>query len=176
MASSEPSGFQGKRVAVIGIGNELKGDDAAGILVARALNEIVQARQASRPAPIQGTNSCEAPAAVLVIDAGLAPENYTGPLRRFRPDLVVLIDAAELGKQPGQYAWVDWQEVDGFSASTHILPPSVFARYLVQELSCKVEFLGIQPATLDFDAKPSTPVLEAVSEIFEMLAARLAIT
>src|SRR5437870_308197 len=87
------------RVAVVGIGHELRGDDAAGSRVARAL----QPRSHDL---------------LLVIDAGPAPENCTGPLRRFAPDLVLLIDAAQINVPPGTIEWQEWQAADGCGAST----------------------------------------------------------
>lgn len=139
------------RLAVVGIGNELNGDDAAGVLVARAL----------RP----GINEN-----FLVIEAGLAPENFTGTLRHFHPDLVLLVDAAELGKPPGTVAWVDWQDAGGWSGSTHTLPLSVLARYLVEELGCQVVVVGIQPAQLDFEAGISEEVQQVVAQVAKKIS------
>src|SRR5512139_263168 len=120
------------RVAILGVGNELNGDDGAGVRVVREL----AARLPAAPG-------------VLLIEAGVAPENFTGPLRRFRPDLVLEIDAAHLDREPGATSWVDWREADGLSASTHTLPPSVLAAYLTSELGCEVALVGIQPGALE---------------------------
>jgi hydrogenase maturation protease HycI len=136
------------RLAILGIGNELNGDDAAGVLAARAL----------RPA---GNHD------LLVIEAGPAPENFTGTLRRFQPDVVLLVDAAELGEPPGSVAWVSWTAAGGWSGSTHTLPPTVLARFLVEELGCQVILVGIQPARLDFDAGLSEPVQNAIGAVVE---------
>jgi hydrogenase 3 maturation protease len=130
------------RVAVLGVGNELNGDDGAGVRVVREL--------AARLPVTPG---------VLLIDGGTAPENFTGPLRRFRPDLVLEIDAAQLGASPGTAAWVDWREADGLSASTHTLPPSVLATFLTEELGCRVSLIGIQPAGLELN-QPLSPDVE----------------
>jgi hydrogenase 3 maturation protease len=140
------------RLAVLGIGNELNGDDAAGVLVVR----VLRARLGDQPQ-------------VLLIEAGLAPENFTGVLRRFEPDLVMLVDAAEMGSQPGEVAWVEWQETGGLSASTHSLPPTVLSQYLIHELGCQVGLIGIQPASLEFDQPLSAAVLVGVGEIVEGL-------
>ncbi len=138
------------RLAVVGIGNELNGDDAAGVLVARALRTGLNDR-------------------FLAIEAGVAPENFTGMLRRFRPDLVLLVDAADLGKLPGTVAWVNSQDAGGWSGSTHTLPLSVLARYLEEELGCQVVLVGIQPAQLDLDAGVSGVVQQAVAEVVKKI-------
>ena len=141
------------RVAIVGIGNELKGDDAAGVRVVRELAR----RMPATPG-------------VLLIDAGQAPENFTGPLRRFRPDLVVEVDAADHGAEPGAVAWVDWREADGLSASTHTLPPSVLASFPTRDLGCQVALLGIQPERLELNTPLSPQVERAVTGLAEALS------
>jgi hydrogenase 3 maturation protease len=141
------------RLAVVGIGNELNGDDAAGVLAARAL------RASLKDAPQELSDR------LLFIEAGAAPENFTGPLRRFQPDLVLLVDAADFDSRPGTIAWVEWADVDGFSASTHSLPPSVFASFLIHDLGCEIAVLAIQARHLELDQPPSPDVLAAVLEL-----------
>lgn len=133
---------------IVGIGNELSGDDAAGLAVVRALRKSL----AEKPG-------------LLLIEAGPAPENYTAPIRRFNPELILLIDAADLGEPPGQIFWLDWRQIDALSASTHSLPPSLFINYLTGELDCRVGFLGIQVQQLESGQPLSPPVLAAVEEI-----------
>jgi hydrogenase maturation protease HycI len=131
----------------LGIGNELNGDDAAGVQVARRL----KARG--------GTEG------LLVFDAGLAPENFSGPLRRAQPALVLLVDAAEMGAQPGAVQPLDWRDAAGFGPSTHLQPLATLGEYLDSELGCRVLLLGIQPARLDFDAPLSPEVERAVEDV-----------
>ncbi len=164
------SNFNGLRVAVIGIGNELNGDDAAGVLAARALKvELANHNAIENPAGKENTKPVE----LLVIDAGPAPENFSGSLRRFRPDRVLLIDAADMGKPDGSVVWVDWQDVEGFSGSTHILSPAILAKFLVQDLGCQVTFIGIQPAALEFLSPVSAAVQKAIDEIVVDLKQRI---
>lgn len=144
------------RVAVLGIGNELSGDDAVGVVIARELRQRLDPR-----------------ADCLVLEAATAPENFTGTLRRFRPDLVLLVDAAHLSDEPGTISWLDWQETDGVSGSTHTLPPSVLAQFLVKELACRLALLVVQPAHLEFGQPLSPAVRRAAGEVVAELAARL---
>ena len=126
----------------------MRSDDAAGMLVARALSP--------RAADTEH---------VLIVEAGHAPENNTAELRRFAPNLVLLVDAADMGKAPGTVAWIAEDEIDGMSASTHSLPLSMMTKYLTLELGCKVMLLGIQAASNDVGEEVSAEVLEAVKEI-----------
>ena len=101
----------------------------------------------------------------LLVEAGLAPENFTGTLRRFQPDLVVLIDAAEMGLSVGKVACLDWRKTGGWSASTHILPLNMMSAFLVSELGCQVMVLGIQPVQMGMGQSLSLEVELAVEEV-----------
>lgn len=140
----------------MGIGNETNGDDAAGVVAARALIPAL----AGIPH-------------VLVLDTGAAPENFTGPVRRFDPDIVLLIDAAQMDEPPGTVRWLDWQETDGMSASTHTLPPYVLGRFLVTDTGCTLALIGIQPAQNAFGAPLSEIVTAAVNDVVETIRAAL---
>jgi hydrogenase 3 maturation protease len=156
LSQSKPE--RARRAAIVGIGNELNGDDAAGVWVARKLQEAT-GRVADSP--------------VLIVEAGTAPENVTGALRKFAPALVLLIDAAQLNEPPGTIGWLDWRDTTGISAVTHGLPLHVSAEYLVTELGCEVALIGIQPRSNAFDAPLSPEVQRAVDEVVQALQATL---
>jgi len=146
------------RVAIVGIGNEFNGDDAAGVLVARKLS----------------TRECAVDANhVLVIEAGQAPENITAELRRFGPQIVLLIDAAQVNAEPGEVIWIPWETTSGMSASSHSLPLSMLARYLTLEFACTVHLLGIQPAQNEINGSVSLVVSAAVDDICQTLCQAL---
>lgn len=151
------------RLAVVGIGNDLRSDDGAGALIARQLHDRRRSVDGSRRLVHD----------VLVIDAGQAPENITADLRLFKPDLILFIDAAEMGEAPGAIRWIAIDEIDGMSASTHRMPLSMLAAYLNLELGCDIVLLGVQPASLDMGEGLSLPVRAAVDLITEELGEML---
>lgn len=104
---------------------------------------------------------------LFVLDCGSIPENATGPLRKFAPDLILLIDAAEMGESAGEIRWVDLDSIGGFSGSSHTLPLPVLAKYLKHEIGCRVELLGIQPLTLEYAQGVSVPVKNAMREVLK---------
>jgi hydrogenase 3 maturation protease len=132
------------RLAVLGVGHELYGDDAVGVWLAGRLAKLAHASES-----------------LLAVEGGPAPENFTGTLRRYGPDLVLLVDAALMGLEPGRTGWLSWQDTTGFSASTHTLPLHLLAGYLTAELDCEVALLGIQPAQTQVGAPLSPEVREA---------------
>ena len=147
------------RVAIVGIGHELRGDDAAGGVIARRLKDLV----ADQPH-------------ILVIEGGSAPENHTGSLRRFAPNLVLLVDAADMSEPPGSVRWLSWQATTGFSASTHTLPVYVLSQYLSSEFGCDIALIGIQPAQMTIGKPLSFAVKTAVDEVIQILAAALRVS
>jgi hydrogenase 3 maturation protease len=136
------------RLAVLGIGHELYGDDAVGNWVVSRLQKLVPASES-----------------LLAIQGGPAPENFTGTLRKYGPDLVLLVDAALMGQAPGSSGWLSCQDTTGFSASTHTLPLHILASYLTAELNCEVALLGIQPAQTRIGAPLSPEVQQAAEDI-----------
>lgn len=154
------------RVAILGIGNEQNGDDAAGVLALRAIQRSLSRRCDIPPVfPHARWNAFD----LYLIEAGVAPESFTGPLRRFAPHWILYIDAAEMGLPPGAVQVVDWADAAGWSGSTHTLPPTVLAEFLQKTLDCRMTFIGIQPARLDFDSGLSAPVRKAVRTVVRRL-------
>ena len=138
------------RIALIGIGQELCGDDAVGILTARTLRKQDGLMQN-----------------LLVIDAGPAPENFCGALRRFQPHLVIFIDAAQMHGDPGLISYLNPHETTSMGISTHSLPLFLFADYLTSELGCETGILGIQPENIVFGAPLTSAVRKAVTSLLE---------
>jgi hydrogenase 3 maturation protease len=146
------------RLAVLGIGHELYGDDAVGVWLAGRLSALASSNKN-----------------LLAVQGGPAPENFTGTLRRFRPDLVLMVDAALMGLGPGRTGWLSWRDTTGFSASTHTLPLHILASYLTAELNCEVALLGIQPAQTQVGTplspgvrKAADSVIKSITEILEV--------
>ena len=149
----------------MGIGQELRGDDAVGPKIIRSLLRRQRACDKAGSTP-------DAPS-LLLVEGGSAPENCTGFIRRFAPDLVILVDAAHMEEAPGTIRWLDWKDTTGLSASTHSLPPYMFARYLTSMCRCGVALLGIQPLHTMLGTPLSDSVRRAVRRAADGLSALL---
>lgn len=149
------------RLVVVGVGNELRGDDGAGMAVVRAL----AARLRTDETPDY-----------LIVRAQNAPESHTGPIRRFAPELVLFVDVAWLGELPGTVSLIPWEQTSGLSASTHTFPLHLLANYLNHETGCDVLLLGIQPGDMELGPGLSTAVAAAANDIAAELAELLAPT
>lgn len=142
----------GGSVAVIGVGNELCGDDIAGLLVAQK----VQARSLPRLVGFIG---------------GPAPENITGEVAQSGAHLVIFVDAADVGLAPGGVKLIPLEEIRGVSFSTHTLPLYVIIDYLAQRMQSKFAVIGIQPADASFGAPVVQAVRDAAQEVADALSA-----
>jgi len=143
-----------EKLAILGAGSRLKADDCAGTEVAdRLIKRFGEA----------GTTR------LMVYSGETAPENYTGEIKRFGPNHLILIDAADFMEQPGAISSIQPCAVSGVSFSTHMLPLKVMLEYLSKEIACQTTILGIQPASTAFGAKMSSPVKEAVDELVSAL-------
>lgn len=140
-----------KHLAIVGIGHELRGDDAVGVMIARQLQEQLQERDN-----------------LLILDAGVAPENITGQLRRFKPDIVLLIDAVDTGQDAGIIAMIDLDsKLVERVASTHTISLRLFADYLQTEFGCAVYLLGIQAMQISLNQALSSPVKISAQDIVQ---------
>ena len=122
------------KLAILGVGSTLRGDDAAGMAAADILLERYGAMENIR-----------------VYHGETAPENYSGSIRRFAPSHLLVIDAANLDRPVATIAPIDLNDVGGLSCCTHMLPLKVMLGYLADETGMKVLLMGIQPKSLGFE-------------------------
>ena len=113
------------------VGNSMMGDDGAGPLLAEMC--------AANP---QGN--------WVVIDGGSAPENDVVAIRELRPERLLIVDATDMGLNPGEIRLIDPDDIAGmFMMTTHNMP----LNYLVDQIKDdvgEVLFLGIQPDIVGF--------------------------
>jgi hydrogenase 3 maturation protease len=136
-----------RRLVVLGIGNEMKGDDAAGPLCA---GEIARRLRSLKIRDVK------------IINAYDVPENYTGEIRKFQPSHVLLIDSASSPRRPGSVFIVDKAKIVDEDVSTHRIPLLAFISYVEQTMGASVALLGIRPKSMDFGAPLSPAVKNAV--------------
>lgn len=127
------------RVAVMGIGNPLRGDDGVGCVVARKLRRAFAWVPAGEEPAASGVTT------VAVVDAEEIPEGYLDVLEAARPAVVVLVDAADLGCAPGALTLVDGARLRDDTTCTHRTPLAPLVRYLEQRTGAAVLLAAIQP-------------------------------
>ena len=148
---------------VLGIGNRLGGDDAAGTCVVDMLNPALRALSAGRHGAV-----ALLPAEIMAIDAGTAPESYTSVIRQHRPDLLILVEAADMGLPPGALRTITPDKISILSFSTHHMPLSMFIAY-VKEFCGKVLLVGVQPERTETGRGISRAVRKSVKKLAEAI-------
>lgn len=98
------------KVAVVAIGNIMRSDDGLG-------SKLIELLRAAR-------------AKAALFDCGTAPENYIFPILSAGCDTVILIDAADLGIEPGRARVLDLDGIMNVSFSTHSPSPRLFTDLL----------------------------------------------
>ncbi len=139
-----------KKRLIFTVGNEMMGDDAAGPLLARMLEN----------APLEGWG---------VLDGGNAPENYVYKIRELEPERVLIVDTADMELQAGEIRQIDRESIGSlFLMTTHSLPLN-YLMEAIGEFVPSVELLGIQPQVVAFGYPVSPPVKEAVERVYAWL-------
>lgn len=157
------------RVAVLGCGSQFRGDDEAGTLIAELLQEEL-ARAGALGAPggsgLPGGDALPGGRTLQAFAGHAAPENLTGEIKAMHPDLLLVIDAVDLGVDvpAGEAALVHIDDIAGVSFSTHMLPLKIVLDYLARELDCRICLLGIQLASIEFMAQMHPAVRQTVDE------------
>ena len=150
-----------KRVCFLGVGTELCNDDVAGLYVIEQL--------ANRLNISVGETSGR----TLLISGGPAPENFSGLIRDFHPDLLVVIDAAFLELPAGSIQLLPEERAAGLSFSTHMLPLPMLLSYLKLACGCQTCLVGIQPATTEQGIGISARVKEGTELLADLFTQAL---
>ncbi|MEN6635922.1 MAG: hydrogenase maturation protease [Clostridiaceae bacterium] len=151
-----------KRICILGVGTELCHDDAAGLYLVDQLSSRL------------GVPIGEASGRILLVNGGPAPENFSGLIREFHPDLLVVVDAAFLELPAGSIQLLPEERAAGLSFSTHMLPLPMLLSYLKLACSCETCLVGIQPATTEQGIGMSARAMEGaelLASIFEQALA-----
>jgi hydrogenase 3 maturation protease len=139
-----------KKRLVVTVGNSMMGDDAAGSLLARKIQQ----------APLEKWEA---------LDGGPAPENYLYLIREIAPERVLVIDTADMDLAPGEIRLIGSEQIeDPFVITTHTLPLSYLMQSL-REFVPQVDLIGIQPRVVAFGYPISIEVQQAVARAYDSL-------
>jgi hydrogenase maturation protease len=131
---------------VIGLGNPLRGDDGVGVRVAHLL--------ATQPLPPN----------VEVLDGGTQGLGIVNQIEGRRR--VVFVDAADVGRSPGEFACFSLDEAQLLGDDRHLtihaagLRDALLLGQALDILPEEIIIFGVQPANLDWDSALS-PEVEA---------------
>jgi hydrogenase 3 maturation protease len=150
-------------VAILGVGNRLRGDDAVGCLVCDELQ---------KPGPSSLVPCPSSVPALYVLDCGNTPENYLQPIADRRPSRILIVDCCDFGAKPGEFRPFTRPEIEQLSyglMSTHTLPLTLTIEMLSLETNATIELLGIQPERIEFGEDLSEPVRRVLPVVVEFV-------
>jgi len=132
---------------LLGIGNDLLGDDGIGPYIA---DNLIHPDW-------------------ITINAGIVPENFIGPVKKQNPDRIVIVDAVEMGLSPGAIRLIPPDFISDCGIGTHQLSLTVIVNQL-QSLCPDVMLIGIQPDSLNPDTALTDSVREAAEYLLKVIS------
>lgn len=148
-------GINLKKKILLGVGNELLGDDGVGPWIAKRINGL------------KGW---------VGLDGGTAPENFTSLIRREKPDLLVIVDATDMGLLPGEIRVIPEEKLPKLTYfSTHTLS----LHFLIESLKGDIPnilFIGVQPKVVALGCTLSEEILTSAKRLLELLVSDKALS
>jgi hydrogenase 3 maturation protease len=143
-----------ERFAIMGLGNDIKGDDGLGFYVVDRLRK-------------EFANDGN-----LLFVKTSVPEDHVREIRNFAPTLLVIIDAADFGKRPGSIKVIKEHQISGSFISTHTTPITLFLRLYQadQPVRSAVTIIGVQRKSSEFGQPMGGPVKKAGDTIAETIS------
>ena len=136
------------RVALVGIGNRLRGDDGVGSALAGVLIKAGVPR---------------------VFDGQDLPDAMVADVAASSPDTVLLVDAVDLGAEPGSVALLGRGQTMSYLPTTHRIPADLLMEVLETETGARCMLLGVQPAATEFGRSMSPEVAAALDLLAGLL-------
>jgi hydrogenase 3 maturation protease len=143
-----------KKLVILGIGNEMRGDDGLGPVMAQKL------------APYEKEN-------FTVFDAKTVPENFTGAIKKEAPSHMIILDAVDMNEAPGHIRLVNKEEIANYNISTHAMSLSFLIKYLESTHPVKIILLGIQPKNMDLNRGISPEIQKSMDYIYRLLTSKI---
>jgi len=134
----------GPRYVVLGVGSRIRGDDAAGPLIAEGLAKRGLA---------------------TAFDCGGVPENYITKVEKLQPTDVVFVDAVDFGEHPGTIELFGGERFDAQCVSTHCAGLSPVMEYLSRVCKARCWVLAVQPEKVGHTTEVSEAVRKAVERV-----------
>jgi hydrogenase 3 maturation protease len=139
-----------RKIVLMGVGNELRGDDAFGVMLAEHIEHEI---------------------ATMVFVTHDLPEDYAVKAADLRPDVVIVLDAIDFRGEAGEVHLVAAKDVPPTPGVTHRPSLEMMARFLELDAGADTWVLGVQPdmECLGIGDEMSEPVEEALDELEALL-------
>ena len=136
------------KVLILGVGNPLRGDDGAGPYLIKQLKGRVDA---------------------TLLNGEEEPENFLDQIAGMKPDSILIVDAVDLGANPGSVALLEEDQMERRSLFTHHASLKLFIECVKGETGANVLVLGIQPKSIEIGQEMSNEVKESLGHLRDIL-------
>ncbi|PKM99049.1 MAG: hydrogenase 3 maturation endopeptidase HyCI [Elusimicrobia bacterium HGW-Elusimicrobia-3] len=134
------------RTLVVTLGSTLRADDGVGPYVCSHV-------KFSRPD-------------LLLLDAGTTPENVAQTAINWKPDKLILVDAAHFKGTAGEVRVIPLEAINqAMPISTHSFPLSVTFSIIKEDTGCELAVVGVQAKSLDYREGLSPEVEKTAIEL-----------
>lgn len=141
--------FPLSKVVFVGLGNEYRGNDAAGLVFFNRLKT---------KEPLKDSH---------FIYAGTNPENYLTEILLQEPSAVIFIDSVHDKDNSGSIKWIGDEQIDTLQISTHAFSIKLIGEYFKSYMPMEVRVLGISVNSNNFMQKISDNIMDSINKFFE---------
>ena len=131
---------------LLGVGNCLRSDDGAGSFIAQHFHHHHW----------------------IALDGKSAPENFTSSIKKIQPQLLVIIDSAQMNLKAGSLRRIPINKIVDLQLSTHSMPLHLLIEYLAPHCQ-QIMLIGIQPLSMQISENLSEPVLKGSNLLMDLL-------
>ena len=143
------------RIAIVGVGNEFRYDDIAGLQVVRNLKKI--------------SKNLKSKLDVFLVEGETAPHAFINEIYEWSPTHLILLDAADLKKSPGTIEFILKEEMHFYSISSHSMSKNLLLDFLYASLlELEIIIIGIQAENIFYEKGISKTVKIAVDKLTEV--------
>ncbi len=128
---------------LMGVGNKLRGDDGVGVFIAENFTDPNW----------------------FVCNCTTVPENYTSVVKKYNPEILVMVDAAQMNLSPGAFRRIASEQIQDVGLGTHAMSLSVTMNYLKPVVKKEIVFIGIQPKEVEDRQGLSEEMLVAAQKV-----------
>lgn len=118
-------------IVIVGVGSRMRGDDSVGPFIIDVLKDRMDDEGCPENNPIS------------LIDADAVPENFTKPIRESGAGTCLLLDAVDVGLEPGVLRKIPLELIDETIPCSHNLPLSYLMKYIGERVD-DVQLIGVQ--------------------------------
>lgn len=141
------------KVAMVGVGHPMRGDDFVGSFIVKALMKKIRTDKA------------------VLFDAEDGIEWMISKIAECNPKHLILLDACQMNASPGEVALMPLAETNYPFFTTHAIPMKLLASKLLP--SVETWILAIEPDRMGLNESLSPTVLAAANSISNLVAATL---